>query len=731
MKLLTKISFAALIALGFSSCSDDAELKNLAPTNPVISYPANSAKDITVDAILKWNASTDPEKSAVKYDVYIAGTEKFTDEDIKSKDQTETEFKATLSGHSTYFWKVVAKDVAGGLATSETLSFTTSNSLPSVVTNLTPANEAKVPSKKVTFKWDASVDSDKDAVKYNLYLSEKKEFTESDIKAKEIIENTVDLTLESEKTYFWQIETVDSEGGRTRTSVYSFSVVNNLPVAPVYSAPLNDAVNVIKLNTIFTWAKSTGVDKDAIKYNLYISKKNTLSERDIKASEISETSFTLTTELEAHTKYFWQVEAVDAKGMSTKGEIFSFRTLNSLSTQPVIGKLVDSKVNNKLNLSLSWEASTDPDNDVITYDVYVSKDKTFAEVDVKLENLSETKALFSALDFDADYFLKVVAKDGFGAEVNSEVKTFNYNANSYNISVEHFSITKPVEGFVGGLCLVEWENAGNDLKYDLVISANSDFSSPLVSKEDIPTITTNVAIKGAKENSTLYVRVIAKDELGKTLKSNDYNFTYKKFGTFTDARDNKVYKTVNIDGKVWLAENFAFLPVEDTKPEVNVPGDYTKNLAYADMKEHANYKKYGLLYSVNAINKEGIIPTGWHIATHKDWCDIEKSIGMTDDEIKVENDFRGTVESKLKSETDWTTNGSNESGLNLLPAGYVSFNMFGAAMRSFGDKCLFWTATNKDSSYKTYYRLITDGTSGIKSEAESTLNRYSVRLVKD
>lgn len=951
MRLLKKMSLGALVAFSLFSCSEDAEVKNLAPTNPAISYPSNDAKDINVNAILKWNASIDPEKGIVKYDVYIGGTKVLTDKDIKSKDQVELEYTEKLSGHTLYFWKVVAKDVAGGVTTSKVFSFETANGLPTAAANLIPKNEAIILNKKVTFTWDASVDADKDAVKYNLYVSEKEDFVEADIKKALITDCTVELSLEVDKKYFWKVETIDAEGGKINSVVNNFTTANNLPIAagdlfpendaknvsqtpvfkwkastdpdsdavkynlyvskknvfvpediiikdtdkctftvvkelesntkyfwqvetidaeggkvksavasftttnflpttaicslplnkatgvsrtpilewsastdadgdavkynvylsksnvfkaadviapligectftiakeldvhttyywqvetigsegekvksticsfrtfntaptaPIYSTPAADAVDVAKTATTFTWKASTDADNDVVKYNLYLSRKNTISDMDLQKEDIAATTFTLPTELMAHTKYYWRIAAVDSEGKMTRGEVFSFRTQNTLPTKPVLVDFIDSKVNNKLNISTTWNASTDADSDAVTYDVYVTKNNDFADADKVATDLSVTNTILTGLDFSADYKFKIVAKDAFGALVDSEIKTFNYDAAAYKISVDHFNITKPAVGFEGGLCLIEWETAGNDVKYDVVISANADFSTPLVQKENVLGLNTNVSIQGATENSKLYVKVVAKDDSGRSLKSNDYSFIYKKFGTFTDTRDNKIYKTVNIDGKIWLAENFAFLPAEDTNPEVAVPGiiehigsgDDAKTidpakLAYADIKNHKNYEKYGLLYSRAEIAKVGVIPTGWHIATPEEWIEVEKSIGMTNEQIIGDSYRGGELSNKLKSKSIWNKVGTDESGLNCFPAGYGA--MVGSfikvlKVKEFSEQCRFWTSFSevKYGRENNHYRSLSSEYDGIKAGSTLSKERYSVRLVKD
>ena len=70
---------------------------------------------------------------------------------------------------------------------------------------------------------------------------------------------------------------------------------------------------------------------------------------------------------------------------------------------------------------------------------------------------------------------------------------------------------------------------------------------------------------------------------------------------FTDPRDNQTYKTVEINGKIWLAENLRYKGLDYKIPNGN----------------ENNITKYGCLYDWK--NTYQAIPTGWHIPSKEEF----------------------------------------------------------------------------------------------------------------
>ena len=92
---------------------------------------------------------------------------------------------------------------------------------------------------------------------------------------------------------------------------------------------------------------------------------------------------------------------------------------------------------------------------------------------------------------------------------------------------------------------------------------------------------------------------------------------------YTDIRDGRVYKTVEIGTQIWFAENFAYLPEVDT---LNISVYGYKGTSVKEAKNTDSYKKYGALYTWEKANQ--LAPKGWRLPTDADWIQLETATGM-------------------------------------------------------------------------------------------------------
>lgn len=158
-----------------------------------------------------------------------------------------------------------------------------------------------------------------------------------------------------------------------------------------------------------------------------------------------------------------------------------------------------------------------------------------------------------------------------------------------------------------------------------------------------------------------------------------------EYGEMTDERDGKVYKTVKIGEKTWMAQNLNFqnytTDVEkDDSLVANMKGKYR---CYNDSSDYC--KVCGTLYRWQAAmnikvtrdsaameaqikeKHQGVCPAGWHISTLDEWRALDP--GYTWDS--------NTISDRVRSSTGWGRVFPDSLGLSVLPCGrYLdSFNM--------------------------------------------------------
>lgn len=226
---------------------------------------------------------------------------------------------------------------------------------------------------------------------------------------------------------------------------------NQNPTPPTSPSPGNGSTGV-STTPILSWNSSSDPDGDAVTYDVYLD--TTSNPTTLKTpSSISVTQLQITA-LSASTLYYWKVIAKDNRGGSNSGGPWSFTT-QALANQPPTAPTNSAPANHStgiaINATISWTASTDPNGDTVSYDLYWD---TFSNpTTLRAPNLSSTSYQVSNLSEGTKYYWKVVAKDGQGGSTAGSIWDFT-TVTAQPGSAQYRALT------VG---LTTYDSPGNDL----------------------------------------------------------------------------------------------------------------------------------------------------------------------------------------------------------------------------------------------------------------------------
>ncbi|MFH2036742.1 MAG: FISUMP domain-containing protein [Candidatus Zixiibacteriota bacterium] len=203
-----------------------------------------------------------------------------------------------------------------------------------------------------------------------------------------------------------------------------------------------------------------------------------------------------------------------------------------------------------------------------------------------------------------------------------------------------------------------------------------------------------------------------------SLSSNSFSQTStSQFSTFTDPRDNNIYKSVQIGDKIWMAENLRYA---------------TNSGSWCWKNEEDSCITRGRLYNWETAMQS--TPPGWHIPTDAEWKELETTLGLTVAQADMEGfrwDKDSTIAGKMKLTGAWTEkyNGkkisiTNESGFCAVITGFYVDNTF-----THDGYTAWWTSTAVDSS--AWIRHIGFFDNSIGRVLNKKIFAFPVRCIKD
>ncbi len=201
----------------------------------------------------------------------------------------------------------------------------------------------------------------------------------------------------------------------------------------------------------------------------------------------------------------------------------------------------------------------------------------------------------------------------------------------------------------------------------------------------------------------------------------------QQFGTFTDTRDEKVYKTVVIGTQTWMAENLnvATFRNGDPIPEAKTTEKWEKagiegKPAWCYYNNNpSNGLIYGKLYNWYAVNDpRGISPDGFHVPSDKEWSVLIEFLSNNNDSG-----------SQMKNTNGWSENGNgtNSIGFSGFPGGIRDNDGYFNHIDNKG----YWWSSSESKINNAWYRSIYSYSDNTFRGSELMSVGFSLRCIRD
>lgn len=200
--------------------------KNKAPSSVQLIFPTENLLCINNTINFDWSDAIDPENDEIEYTIIIAKDRAFTNI-IENRPVGESEITLVLEKATAYYWKVDALDIDNNLGTSsETYAFYTQGSVtenyaPFSPKVITPENNAVVDAGVIFLRWIAEDINTTDVLTYELYFGENDNLV---LIENDLTSQNYEITVESGKTYSWQVNVKDQNGAKSIGQIWTFTV---------------------------------------------------------------------------------------------------------------------------------------------------------------------------------------------------------------------------------------------------------------------------------------------------------------------------------------------------------------------------------------------------------------------------------------------------------------------------------------------------------------------------
>jgi len=514
------------------------------PSAPVLISPTTGSTGVSQNPTLTWNTAS----GATSYNIQVSTSSDFSTT-VVSTSTTSTSYIATgLAQGTKYYWHVSASNSAGTSLYSTTWDFTTlsSGQPPAAPSIVSPTNGSTGVQVSPTLIWGSVTG----AVSYSLQVSTSASFLNPIVNQTGLSSTSYTLGVLSPNTiYYWRVAAVNASGTSGYTAA-SFTTTSS-QVTPVLSigsttATVGDVINVPINVTNFTNIGSVSLlvqfDPTVLTYqgtfnwdsNFPLGASNASGNR-ITIGWFSATPGSIVNGKLVDLRFTYKggtspLTVITGSGNTEIADQFGSAlvvTYNNGSVTPFVGPQVPSvpvllsPVNNAVNASVTPTLMWNTANGATTYNIQVSTNSTFTNIIASQTGLTTTSFTSPALNAGVQYFWHVSATNNVGTSNYSDTWNFTTAAPIPAAPV----LTAPVNGATGisTIPTLSWNSSSGATSYNVIIAANSSFTSPIVNVSGI-TSTTYVP-SGLSYSTQYYWKVSATNGSGTSSYSTVWSFT--------------------------------------------------------------------------------------------------------------------------------------------------------------------------------------------------------------
>jgi fibronectin type 3 domain-containing protein len=371
---------------------------------PSLVSPVDNAVNISLSGTaLQWNAVANSTFYEYELDDNISFSSPLTDTTSALTKNTGNLLQGTV-----YYWRVRAGNSVGYSAWSTVWSFSSVYAIANAPILTSPTDNAvNIALAGVSLEWLAVSSATSYEYQYDtdsMFSNPVADTTTA------LTETTAALLVNT--TYYWRVKAINSSGNSPWSTVWSFTTVYPLTVAPMLVSPVDLATNVSVVGTTLQWQSVTGANSYEFQY----------ATDSLFSSPFIDSTAALTfatAALDTNTTYYWKVRAKNNSGNSPWSDVWEFTTANPLTTAP---SLVI-PLNNATNIPftgtfIQWSIV----NGATQYEYEIDIDSTFflPFVDSTAAFTVSTGILFPL----TKYYWHVRAKNASGVSPWSEIWSF-------------------------------------------------------------------------------------------------------------------------------------------------------------------------------------------------------------------------------------------------------------------------------------------------------------------